>query len=120
MSVVDAASIFPAAATAEDSRRLSDWALSRRSPEEQLVAIELVLAHEFDEQPSASPSGVSTERAESVRADYLLGVTGITADRQNPARSTSLGTEPQRPAVRVRGAAHERRAPHGRTGAAVR
>ena len=120
MSVVDAASISSATVASEDLRRLSDWALSRRSPEEQLVAIELVLAHDFDERVPATLSGASAEYAQSVREDYLLGLTGIGAGRRARTPSPSPGREPQSQPVRARGAAYERRASHSRADAAVR
>ena len=119
MSVVDDARISSANVAAEDLRRLGAWALSRRSPDEQLVAIELVLAHEFDEQLPAPRSGANTEHAQSVREDYLLGLTGIGAGRHARTPS-SPGSEPQRLPVRARGAAYERRASHSRAGAALR
>lgn len=65
-------------ATGERIIGLHEWALTRESAEDQLHAIELVLAHDFDE-PIGAGGGVVARR---VREQYVAQATGLAHDER--------------------------------------
>ena len=85
-----------------------------------MVAIELVLAHAFDEDVPAPRSAPRAEFAQSVRETYLLELTGLGAGRGAQEPSSPTGTEVRQPTVRARGMVRERRAPRGRAATTLR
>ncbi|CAA9479487.1 MAG: hypothetical protein AVDCRST_MAG38-1923 [uncultured Solirubrobacteraceae bacterium] len=109
MSVVDSASTSPADIVLDRRPGLQEWALSRTSPQERAVAMELVLAHDFDEPSPAMATGTTRREAQSVREQILSDLVGIGAGH----RASSVEAAAQRPPARTRAAT----APRSRAGA---
>lgn len=98
MTVVDATTTGAPSADIRQGRlrELQEWALTRTSPQERAAAIDLVLAHDFDEpvhEPVADPVA-----AQGVRERYLIEVTGISL---REPRVTPLATRRTQPATHV-------------------
>lgn len=90
--------------------------MSQVAPLERSVAIELVLAHDFDDPGTPPRDGASLEAAQSVRERYLIELTGIAAGPHDDAQPPSRNAAPPRGPLRSRGASPERRASRARPG----
>lgn len=82
MTLVDAATKFSANAETHGALSLQEWALSKSTVVEQLAAIELVLAHDFDEPSASRLTGSSHETGQRVREEFLIEVTGVARGSQ--------------------------------------
>lgn len=89
MTLVDVATT---SASAGPERSLQDWALAQTSMVEHLAAIELVLAHDFDE-PYLEPLGAVEDDARRLRADFLIDAAGIARERRATTAGVRHGTE---------------------------
>ena len=56
---------------------LQEWALTRRSADDHLHAIELVLTHDFDEPSTPPAPSPRREAAQRAREQFVIDATGV-------------------------------------------
>ncbi len=63
--------------------KIHEWALSKTDRHEQLLALELVLAHDFADPDPARPRGLSQDADAVIRQEFLglVASTGVAAGR---------------------------------------